>query len=247
MNKKNIVSIEDRIPKLKKVRQQKANRRLIFYLSVFFILIAMIVYLQSPLSHVKKVIVKGNNHLTEEQVIKQSEITKETNLWSIKKSNIKGLLTEHPMVQSVEMKRKLPSTVEIHIVEHNHVGYVEDENEYLALLNNGVLYGSESLMEYQVPLIVNFDEQAIEPLAKELAQIPETIHQLISEIHLLETEDHQNKILLYMVDGFIVEASMGSFSEQMKAYPSIVSQLEKKDKGTIYLGKGAYFEPFAKE
>lgn len=204
----------------------------------------MIVYLQSPLSHIKKIVVKGNHLLTTEEIIDRSDLTSETNIWSIKKNKIREILTDHPVIESAEMKRKLPSTVEIQIKEYDHVGYVEDENEYLALLNNGVLYGSGSLMERQVPLIVNFDQQTMEPLAKELAKIPERVHQLISEIHLQETKDQRNKILLYMVDGFIVEASMTSFSEQMKAYPSIVSQLDQKDKGTIFLGKGAYFQPF---
>ncbi|MCD8500622.1 MAG: hypothetical protein LRY71_01750 [Bacillaceae bacterium] len=36
MDKQKIVSLEDRIPKLKQQRKQRANRRLIIYLSTFF-------------------------------------------------------------------------------------------------------------------------------------------------------------------------------------------------------------------
>ena len=38
MEKKNVVSIEDRIPKLKEARKKKANRRLHF-LSIYFFLL----------------------------------------------------------------------------------------------------------------------------------------------------------------------------------------------------------------
>ena len=51
--KKKVVSIEDRIPKLKQQRRKKANRRLILLLLLFFIFIAFILYFQSPLSHVQ--------------------------------------------------------------------------------------------------------------------------------------------------------------------------------------------------
>ena len=69
MEEEKIISIEERIPKLKEKRRKKANRTLLFYLTLFFLLIAIIVYLQSPFSNVAYVAVEGNNVITDEQVI----------------------------------------------------------------------------------------------------------------------------------------------------------------------------------
>src|SRR5699024_12476680 len=81
MEKEKVVSIEDRIPKLKESRKKKANRRLLFYLSIFFVLIAIIVYLQSQLSHIRHVDIQGNHELTEDEVIAESGLTMGDNIW----------------------------------------------------------------------------------------------------------------------------------------------------------------------
>src|SRR5690625_5979789 len=83
MSKKKVVSIQDRIPKLKEQRKKKANRRLVFYLSIFFLLILMSIYLQSPLSDIKTVAIKGNSFLSEEEFIEISDLEEQTNIWII--------------------------------------------------------------------------------------------------------------------------------------------------------------------
>lgn len=76
MDKGKIVALEDRIPKLKEQRRRKANRRLIVLLCLFFTMIAVVAYVQSPLSHVKKITVIGNELLSKNEIIKYTEITK---------------------------------------------------------------------------------------------------------------------------------------------------------------------------
>lgn len=244
MNEKKIISIEDRIPKLKQVRRRKANSRLIFYLSIFFILIALIVYLQSPLSHIKSIHVTGHSILTEEEIIAESELTTETNIWSIKSQDVQAILEKHPFILETKVSRKFPSTVVINIEENKHVGYIENDSEYLLLLNNGETITRENYSYGKAPLVVGFSETSLKDLARELSKLPDAIVHLISEIHYQTKSEIDNKILMYMNDGFTVDTSLRSIATQMKAYPSIVSQLSDQSQGTIYLGVDAYFEPY---
>jgi len=244
MEHKNIVSIEDRLPKLKKVRRKKANRRLIFYLSIFFILIGLIIYLQSPLSHIKNIHIVGHALMAEEEIIAQSELTKQTNIWSIKQKSIVDLLEKHPLIHTAEVNRKLPATVEIKITEHSHVGYVKVDGEYFFLLDNGETIEHEDIQVSAAPLIVGFKDDTLPVLAEQLKLLPKSILQLISEIHVQQDAVNDQKIFIYMNDGFTVSASMRNFAEQMKTYPSIVSQLDDGVLGMIYLGLDAYFEPY---
>lgn len=246
MSDKNVVSIEDRIPKLKQVRKKKANRRLIFYLSIFFFLIAIIVYLQSPLSYVKHIVVEGHSLLTTEDVIDQSNLTSKTNIWTINKKEITEVLHKHPVVKSAQVIRKLPWTIEIHLTEHKHIGYIKQENDFYPVLGNGsVLTTGAYSMKGDAPLLIAFKEESyLLELSKELQQLPESILNLISEIHWNPTKDNNDKILLYMNDGFMVDASIRNFAHRMKAYPSIVSQLDEGSQGIIHIGVGAYFETF---
>src|SRR5690625_2410756 len=92
MEKKKVVSIEDRIPKLKQARKKKANRRLLFYLSLFFFLISVIVYLQSPLSYIHEIKIDGNEVVEEEEILIRSDITTSTNIWTINEREIESLI-----------------------------------------------------------------------------------------------------------------------------------------------------------
>ena len=162
MSKKNIVSIEDRIPKLKQARKKKANRRLVFYLSIFFFLISIIVYLQSPLSHIKEIKITGNSYITDESIIKQSGLTTDMNIWTINKSSIKNAISENPIIESVGVDRKLPWTLEIQISEHDLVGYVKMKDNYLPIIGNGEILETLGTSSFNgdAPLLLDFTEEA---------------------------------------------------------------------------------------
>ncbi|MFC3040246.1 cell division protein FtsQ/DivIB [Virgibacillus xinjiangensis] len=245
MSQEKIVSIEERIPKLKQARKKKSNRRLVFYLSIFFILISVIIYLQSPLSHVREVVVNGNSLLEEEEVIRQSGLDDSTNIWTIDKPGITSALTSNPMVESAEISRKFPWTVKISLQEYKRIGYIKEESSYFPVLGNGrVLTQLENVpFKGDAPLLFNFtEEEHLHRMTAELDQLPHSLLNLISEIHWQPNESSKNNILLYMNDGYVVSGSIRSFAEKMQVYPSIVSQLDPDSEGIIHIGVGAYFE-----
>lgn len=245
MGKKNVVSIEDRIPKLKQERKKKANRRLVFYLSIFFFLLSIVVYLQSPLSHVKTIEVSGNSYGADQEVIDQSGISEETNIWMVNKSNVVQAITKNPIVKSVEVKRKLPWTIQIQLTENDHVGFVNKDNAYYPILGNGKILKEmkQKTVNGTAPLLLGFsDESYLQDITDQLKKLPGSILNLISEIHWKPNDKNQNKILLYMNDGHMVDGTIRNFAENMKVYPSIVTQLKPDEKGIIHIGTGAYFE-----
>lgn len=244
MKKKNVVSIEDRIPKLKQARKKKANRRLIFYLSIFFILISIIVYLQSPLSHIKHIKVQGNQFLSTEEVIDLSELTTTTNIWTVDWTSAEKAIEQHQVIHSADVIRKLPWTVNIQLKEYGHIGYIKQNEKYYPILENGEIVQSINQSTIgDAPLLSNFtNEKYLSNMSKELHQLPDSIVDLISEISWQPTEKNKNKIILYMNDGYLVDGTIKEFSEKMKAYPSIVAQLEPGEEGIIHIGVGSYFE-----
>lgn len=247
MSDKKVVSIEDRIPKLKQARKKKANRRLIFYLSIFFFLVLIIVYLQSPLSYVKNIHVKGNAIVSENELIERSGLTDETNIWMINKGDIKESIHEHPMIETVSVKRMLPRDVEISVKEFALVGFVKENDVFSPVLEDGSILNDMQKKNVNggAPLLVNFTkDDYLNKMATELHELPKSILNMISEVHWQPTEENENKILLYMNDGYIVKSTLRDFSDKMTVYPSIVSQLDPEDKGIIHIEGGAYFESF---
>lgn len=247
MAKKKVLSIEERIPRLKQERKKKANRRLIFYLSVFFVLISIIVYLQSPLSHVKKIEVKGNSYTADDQIKESSGISEDTNIWMISEEDIVQSISKNPIIQSVDVSKNLPRTIEIQVSEYSNVGYIKKDGNYFPLLGNGSVLTElkRKTTSGNAPIMIGFsNEEYLEKMAGELNKLPESILQLISEVHWKPTNDNKNKILLYMNDGYLVDGTMRDFAKNMRAYPSIVSQIKPGKKGIVHIGVGAYFEKF---
>lgn len=81
-----VVVLEERVPKLKEQRRQRANRLLVAYIALFFMLLLGVVYAQSPLSNVAVIHVEGNHHIASQQIIQLSGITKQTSFWKVKKT-----------------------------------------------------------------------------------------------------------------------------------------------------------------
>ncbi|WP_337018672.1 cell division protein FtsQ/DivIB [Oceanobacillus massiliensis] len=246
MSKKNIVSIEDRIPKLKQARKKKANRRLIFYLSIFFFLIAIIVYLQSPLSHIKTINVEGNGFIANEKIIEYSNLTTNTNIWTIDQHEIEKAIRKDPIVESVSVERSLPWTVNIDVKEQRVIGYISKDMMYYPILGNGeILKEAGESFRGDAPLFFDFEEEEyLQRMAAELEALPQDILDVISEVHWDPAEDNKNNILLYMNDGYTVKGTIRNFADRMEVYPSIVSQLDPEDRGIIHIGVGVYFESF---
>lgn len=247
MGKKNVVSIEERIPTLKQERKKKANRRLIIYLSIFFFLISVIVYLQSSLSHVKTVEVLGNSLVSDQEIIDQSSLSENTNMWMINESEVVHAISQNSAVKSVEVQRQLPWTIVIQLAEYSHVGYIKENGNFLPIMGNGKVLTKvkQETVNGDAPFILGFsDKEYLKKMTEELSKLPKSILNLISELHWKPNDTNKNEILLYMNDGFVVNGTIRNFAEKMKVYPSIVAQLKPENKGVIHIGVGAYFEEF---
>jgi cell division protein FtsQ len=250
MDKSKIVALEDRIPKLKEQRRRKANKRLIFLLLLFFTMIAIIAYVQSPLSHVKKVTVKGNELLSTNEVIESTEITKDTNIWSVRKNTIALNLQKKNVIKKAVVKIKWPNTVSIEIKERNIIAFIESDKSYYPVMENGKALKDRKVAEIPVnaPILFKFKEGSIlKEMVSALEELPEEVLNSISEVHYTPKKTDQYHISLFMNDGFEVSATLRSFSEKMIHYPSIISQLDPNKKGIIDLEVGSYFKAYELE
>lgn len=250
MEKAKIVALEDRIPKLKQQRRRKANRRMILLLSLFFSLIAIIAYIQSPLSHVKKIIVTGNEFYSKEEIIQKTGISNKTNIWKVDKKGTAATLRRLPEIQQADVRVKWPNVLLIRIHEHKRAAYLKNDSFYYLILDNGKVLRSRKITNPPVnaPILINFKEGSVlDELVRELQKLPDEITNSISEIHYTPHKTDRYHISLFMNDGFEVSATIRGFADKMAHYPSILSQLDPKKKGVIDLEVGSFFKAFGPE
>ncbi|MGG4490613.1 cell division protein FtsQ/DivIB [Metabacillus idriensis] len=249
MEKGKVVSLEDRVPKLKEHRKQKSNRRLILFLSVFFILILLVIYFQSPLSKVSSIDVAGNKTVSDEEIINMSGITEKSGFWSINEKEVNSALSDFEQIQNVKLDKQLPNKVTIVVEEYHKVAYIVKGDQYSPILENGkTLAPVEGTFPDDAPLLINWNEaEEIEEMAMELMSLPDSVKNAISEIYHTPEKTDPWHITLYMNDGFEVQASVRSFSKKMIDYPAIVSKLAPNSKGIIHMEVGTYFESYNKK
>lgn len=242
-----IVSIEDRIPKLKQQRKKKANRRLITLLFIFFLLIAFIIYFQSPLSQVKQVKVYGNRAYSAKEITKAADITEETNIWKVKGKTVAGKLMELPEIKQADVQLKWPNTVTIEIEEFKRIAYISKGKQFLPVLENGEVLDEKktSALPLNAPVLYSFSEgEKLKEMIANLEKLPPEVLNSISEIHHTPKKTDAYHISLFMNDGNEVSATIKTFAEKMSHYPSIVSQLAPGQKGMINLEVGTYFKAY---
>lgn len=247
MDKGKIVSLEDRIPKLKQQRRRKANRRLILYLSLFFSLIIVIAYVQSPLSRIKDIIVKGNEFYSSNEIIEKTGLSNKMNIWKVNKQNISTKLQSLPEIKKANVKIIWLNTIEIQISEYKKLAYLKNGSVYSPVLENGTILENQQTGKIPIsaPILINFTEGTVlKELLAEMKKLPDDILNSISEIQFTPNSIEPLHILLYMNDGNEVSATINGFSEKMSHYPSIINQLGPHTKGIIDLEVGSYFTAY---
>lgn len=250
MDKSKVVALEDRIPKLKEQRRRKANRRLILLLFLFFTMIVLIAYTQSPLSHIKNISVTGNELYSSNEIIKQSGLSSNTNIWEVRKSTLSSKLQQLPEINKTNVKLKWPNSVEIQIKEHRRIAYLKKDNGFYPVMENGHIIMDKETdgIPANSPILFDFKKgKALNELVSGLEALPIEILNSISEIHYTPKKADKFHISLFMNDGFEVSATLRTFSEKMVHYPSIISQLDPNKKGIIDLEVGSYFKAFETE
>lgn len=247
MEKNKILSLEDRIPKIREHRRKKANRRLIFILTLFFLLIAIIVYFQSPLSHVDDIKISGNYLSSEEKIKEITKIEKGISLFKVEKKAAESELKKIPYIKTAKVSTHFPNDVKISIEEYTPVGYLYTEDHVSIVLETGNVIDNKTvktkLSDY--PLMYNFTEDhVLTKLTNELSKLPKEILNVISEIHYAPKETDEFHIYMYTNDGYEVNATIPTLASKFSNYSAIVSQLDPHVKGVIDLEVGAFFKAY---
>lgn len=145
---------EGKVVKLKNYKRRARINRIKRKLLLLFLLliVLVIILLFAPFMKIKKINCTGNTHITSEEIIKSSAINTGDNIISINKRKAINNIDSISYIKSVEIDRKLPSTLNIKIVECQVHAYIESDKKYIYLDEEGkVLEIADKLPENKVP------------------------------------------------------------------------------------------------
>jgi cell division protein FtsQ len=240
-----VIQLEERIPKLKKQKRKKSNRRLILYVSILFLLVLFLIYFRSPLSNIADISVEGNHYMNKKEIMKVSGITYDTSYFRVNSKQAKKALEKQNEIKKANVKKRFPNKITITIEEYKTTGYVSKKGKLYPLLENGEILSAlpGNTLPIAAPLLVGFEKKdAIQELSAELAKLSPSVFRSISEIHLDPKASDPLHIIMYMNEGYEVSTTVQDFAKKMSAYPLIVKQVKPGAKAVIHLEVGAYIE-----
>lgn len=95
------------------------------------------IMLLTPGFDIKKIEVRGNSVLKNEEIIRASGVITGVNIFGVSLGEIKDNIKSMGYIESVKVKRALPSTIEITVVEEVGVGYIKAEEGYVIITADG--------------------------------------------------------------------------------------------------------------
>lgn len=241
-------------------KRQKKQLAIITFILMIVSIIGVL--LLTPGFNIKEIKVTGNTVIKAEEIISCSGIRKGVNIFDFNKGDAKKNILSMGYVSEVKIKRSLPSTVEISIVEEVGVSYIKAEKGYVIITAEGrciditdgikssdrdgkgtvelpkmpVIKGL-SEVKYKVGKVITSENNAqLEVLFKCLREFSGSGH----IFNMIEIDmSNMNKIKFkYMTEDLVV--SVGDAEKidyKMEVFEEIIAGIGQNPKGTINLNQ----------
>lgn len=210
-------------------KKRKAFLRLVKWATLILLLIGGgIGFLLSSFFNIKKIEIVGNNKLTRDEVISLSQIEIEENTFKLSKNKIEKNIKQNAYVESVKIKRNLPSTILIEIEERVPTYMITFANAY-AYINNQGYFVEISKEKLELPIITGYatkeeDIQLGERLCTEDLQKLDDILQIMKAAESNEIANIVTKINISDKQDYVLELK----SEKKTVHVGDTSNLSTK-------------------
>lgn len=192
---------------------------------VLFILLSMIIIMNSKFFAVSNVEFKGNSSVSSEDIILNAGLNSFRNIFQINGDQIKTAILQDSRIVSVKIKRQLPNKLIIHIQERLPVCLLSYLNNLLIIGSDGVVMGIQEEAEaVELPIVigaklkeVKYGEKIVAPDFRKALEVlrysDDYLRQVIAEIDLTKL-----KLLL----------DLPKYNRQVEVELGTIEKLEKK-------------------
>ncbi len=249
-------------PKIEKEKRMKRYRiiKLIFKLLIFIALLTgLIIYaFTSPMFNIDEIRILGNEKFSKEEYLDLSELKTGENIFNFRKSEIISNIKTNGYVESVKIKRKLPTKIEITIEERTPTYLISLEEGQFAYINNQGYILEKSEIKLPLAIITGIStktENIIEGnrLENEDLEKLQNVIQIVDSMKNIEINEELSKIDITNKSNYILtfeqeakEAYLGDISNLSSKilYMKYVLEEQQGIPGIIYLNQEqVYFSP----
>ncbi len=237
-----------------KDKSLRPNQGFIGLILVLVILIAGLLFIKSSYFTIGEVVVEGNNYVTVDDVYHIADIPEKLNIFNLNTSDIRNRLLNDLRIAEVEISRRFPGTIVIHIKERKPIVYVTSSYGFLELDSQGIVLAAfKNLKNMNVPMITGIrldneyvsdkiENPTIQSVVHYLSLLDEPVLNQISEVNVISPE----QISAYTVAS--VQIRLGSserLSDKVKLTNTILHEISDKNMNVEYIDL-TYASPFIK-
>nr|WP_239559236.1 FtsQ-type POTRA domain-containing protein [Sporohalobacter salinus] len=213
-------------------------------------IVAVLTFINSNFFSLTSVVVKGNQVLTDREIIQAAGLDKEKNIFQINFEDVSARLMEKHQIKGVVLKRKLPATVEIKLDERRPLLAVIRNNRYLLLNKSGwVLTKIEKISDVTYPILRDAEVKIIDNKIKltkhlqiSLQYLTKIERKFLSQIDYIKFDEKDN-ITLRLKSGIVKFGHPVKIDYKVKLFNQIYHDLEEKQGKIEYINLKYYQNP----
>jgi len=201
---------------------------------------------ESPYFQVQQVIVNGEKRLTEVEVLNLARIDIGGNILDIGLKDVSDRIEQHPWVEKVLVKRRLPLTIIINITEKTPVAIINLDRLYL-VDKNGVIFkevGPEDL--FDIPVLTGLESAdlatnesvSVKLIKKALHTLDEINKRKIlgaDEISEINMDPYTGLTIVTLNDATQIKLGSGDLEKKLGHLKKVMADLQKKHKKVEYI------------
>ena len=230
---------------------RRKNKRLQFFIFLFFLVLATMAYLSSPLSKIEEIHISGNKLLSEKEIYQKANLQLNMQYLFARPNSIKEKLLQLNEMKDVNITKEFPGKLYINVEENVPVAFIyKNSMEMYPLLENGYISYAQNKVFANRPLVTRWENDAtIVELAAQLVQVEISVLNEISEIKENPSEQYPEQVLIVTKEGYIIHISLKDIGGKLNLYPSIIENIKQQNDslGDIYLLESMRFEKFNEE
>lgn len=222
-----------------KIKKRKRLKLIPFFLLI--LVIALIVFVTDVIldARIKNIVIKGNEIVTDQQLIDKAGLTKYPSFYKTSSYKIKKNLEKIPFIKNVKVRKSFYHVLTIEVVEHKVL--LKKETTGKLVLENMEEVTTTEEVPYTVPRLINdVPKDKYKDLLKNLLKVKKNVRSSISEFYYDPNDFDKDRFLLYMDDGNSVYLTLTKF-RMINYYNDVLPQLDDK-KGILYLDSGNHFQ-----
>lgn len=244
----------------KKPKKKKKSKAIVKIITIIIlIIVAAIILLVTPIFNITQITVTGNEQVSNERIISLSGLKKGDNIFNNIKKRVITNIEEEPFIESAEITRKLPGTIQIKVTERTIDYQLKLINGYIYINKQGYIL-EKSETKINLPIIEGFATKEEELInGKRLNQNDllslNTIIKITDAAKNVEIDDkitsinieNKEEYTLYIEkENKIIYIGDGSNIQNKMLYIKTILEKEKGNSGKIFingdLNKG--FKPY---